>query len=76
MEEKENVYEENSPAEEFAEASEEGALTVLGKFKDVGALARAYESLQAEFTRRSQRLRQLEKEAENFKGGKETSGVE
>ena len=67
MEKKENVYEENSPAEEFAEASEEGALTVLGKFKDVGALARAYESLQAEFTRRSQRLRQLEKEAGNFK---------
>ena len=76
MEKEDNVYATLSQTEEIAEAKENGALTVLGKFKDVGALARAYESLQAEFTRRSQRLRQLEKEAENFKGGKETSGVE
>ena len=77
MEKEENVYEEVSQTEEFAEASENGALTVLGKFKDVGALARAYESLQAEFTRRSQKLRQLERESENFKKAKEeSSGVE
>lgn len=32
----------------------------LGKFKSVDALMRAYEKLEAEFTRRSQRLRALE----------------
>ena len=76
MEKEENVYEQTTQTEEFAKASENGASAVLGKFKDVDALARAYESLQAEFTRRSQRLRQLEKEAENFKEGKEPSGAE
>ena len=35
------------------------------KFKDVDALARAYNSLQAEFTRRSQRLKELERMVEN-----------
>ena len=75
MEKEENVYEGISQTEDFAEASENGASTVLGKFKDVGALVRAYESLQAEFTRRSQRLRQLEKESENF-GREGSSGAE
>ena len=32
----------------------------LGKFKSVAALMEAYNSLQAEFTRRSQRLKELE----------------
>ena len=76
MEKEENVYEGISPTEEFAEAKENGALTVLGKFKDVSALVRAYESLQAEFTRRSQRLRQLEKASENFKQEEGPSGAE
>ena len=76
MEKEENVYEEVSPTEEFAEARENGALTVLGKFKDVGAPVRAYESLQAEFTRRSQRLRQLEKASENFGKEEGPSGAE
>ena len=67
MKVEENVYEETTLTEDVAEANEKGALTVLGKFKDVGALVRAYESLQAEFTRRSQKLRQLEREADNFK---------
>lgn len=35
----------------------------LGKFKSVGALLEAYNSLEAEFTRRSQRLRELEAQA-------------
>ena len=60
MENKDNVYEDTTLTEEFAGASENGASTVLGKFKDVSALERAYESLQAEFTRRSQKLRELE----------------
>ncbi len=33
----------------------------LGKFKSVDALMKAYEELEAEFTRRSQRLKALEK---------------
>lgn len=32
----------------------------LGKFKDVGSLLKAYESLESEFTRRSKRLKELE----------------
>ncbi len=51
-------------AEEFAPP--ENASTVLGKFKNVDALAQAYSALQAEFTRRSQRLKKLEREVENF----------
>ena len=77
MRNEENAYVENAQTEEFAEARENGALTVLGKFKDVSALARAYESLQAEFTRRSQKLRELERETDNFKRQKaSSSGVE
>ena len=34
----------------------------LGKFKSVDALARAYSELEAEFTRRSQRLKALEEQ--------------
>ena len=76
MEKKENVYEETKATEnivkEKAEIGEkvglsQEVLTVAGKFKDVNALVRAYESLQSEFTRRSQRLKELEKLAENPK---------
>ena len=35
----------------------------LGKFKDVGALINAYNSLQAEFTKRCQRIKELESKA-------------
>ncbi len=76
MEKEDNVYGETTPAEQVAEAKEEKGSTVLGKFKDVDALARAYESLQAEFTRRSQKLRQLENEVENFKKEQAASGAE
>lgn len=54
----------------------------LGKFKSVDALLQAYNSLQAEFTRRSRRLRELEgKFAENAAtapagGDEETAPVE
>lgn len=55
----------STPTEQGAEAQkEEGSAvgTDLGKFKSVDALLRAYNSLQAEFTRRSQRLKELEKD--------------
>lgn len=54
----------------------------LGKFKSVDALLQAYNSLQAEFTRRSRRLRELEgKLAENAAtapagGDEETAPIE
>ncbi|MBR2441983.1 MAG: hypothetical protein IKB20_02840 [Clostridia bacterium] len=61
----ENVYEKELQTEGQGADGEKGeASAVLGKFKDVNALARAYGALQAEFTRRSQRLKVLEKEAE------------
>ena len=43
-----------------AEAEEREAVTDLGKFKDVKALLEAYQALEAEFTRRSQKLKELE----------------
>ena len=58
---------ENNGTEQGAVAqTEEGssATEKLGKFKSVDALLRAYNSLQAEFTRRSQRLKELERERE------------
>ncbi len=77
----ENVDVEATLTEELASAREgiepKKDSAVLGKFKDVDALARAYEALQAEFTRRSQRLRILERQAENFKAPSgEPSGAE
>ncbi len=69
-----NVYEETTPAESTIAVSNVGEgrndaekkdCSIPGKFKDVDALARAYEALQAEFTRRSQRLKELERKTEN-----------
>jgi hypothetical protein len=40
--------------------NDNNAATELGKFKDVKALMQAYANLEAEFTRRSQRLKELE----------------
>lgn len=68
MKEKENVYEETTRSEDATAVEGEKASTVPSKFKDVDALARAYSSLQAEFTRRSQKLKELEKRLENFEG--------
>ena len=48
-----------------AEGKEKSALPP--KFRDVSALAEAYNALQAEFTRRCQRLKELEALAENPK---------
>lgn len=76
-EKEENVYGEQSGAENVAEAKAERGESVsaaLGKFKDVDALLKAYGSLQSEFTRRSQRLKELERQAEELKAkGERTS---
>ncbi|MBQ8322560.1 MAG: hypothetical protein IJX91_01190 [Clostridia bacterium] len=58
-------------AKAYGASDGEKGSAVPRKFKDVDALARAYSSLQAEFTRRSQRLRELEKQMENPETGKE-----
>ncbi len=71
MEEKENVYEGTTKTEQGTEVKEKGS-AVLGKFKDVSALAEAYGSLQAEFTRRSQRLKELERELAKRSEAQET----
>ena len=74
MEEKENVYKETTQTEtgvmtqagqEQEKTAPEKVSTDLGKFRSVDALVRAYEALQSEFTRRSQRLKELEREADN-----------
>ncbi len=46
--------------EENKNANPEREVLLAGKFKSVDALARAYGELEAEFTRRSQRLKALE----------------
>ena len=84
-----NVYNETTLTEDVAaakknmgldgQAEQERASTVLGKFKNVSALAQAYEALEAEFTRRSQRVKELEKLLENSQtvgAGTKQSGAE
>ncbi len=46
-----------------AEEPTNASAVSLGKFKDVNALLSAYNSLQAEFTKRCQRIKELEKSA-------------
>ena len=72
MQDKENVCVETIATEQGSEIDgaegakkEMSSSTDLGKFKDVNALMQAYTALQAEFTRRSQRLKRYEKEEEN-----------
>ena len=47
---------------EKTQETETGASVSLGKFKDVNALLNAYNSLQSEFTKRCQRIKELEAE--------------
>lgn len=68
MEIKDNdCVEKTDGAEETVAVSDEkeNTSTALKKFKDVDALEKAYNSLQAEFTRRSQKLKELERKWEN-----------
>ncbi|MDE6442550.1 MAG: hypothetical protein K2L12_07375 [Clostridia bacterium] len=58
---KENLQTQNGVTADTAGADREIAAAGLGKFKDVGTLIKAYSELEAEFTRRSQRLKELEK---------------
>ncbi len=56
-----NLMNGTTAAADSAEAENTvSAATELGKFKDVKALIEAYGNLEAEFTRRSQRLKELE----------------
>lgn len=58
-----NLNEQTGAASQIAEASSgvgEVPSVSLGKFKDVNALLTAYNSLQAEFTKRCQRIKELE----------------
>lgn len=57
-----NLNENERETADAAEAEKDIAATDLGKFKDVKTLLKAYSDLEAEFTRRSQRLKQLEQE--------------
>ena len=64
MEKQTEIMEENLPqtsqSADTAGAEREIAAADLGKFKSVDALLGAYRELEAEFTRRSQRLKELE----------------
>ena len=70
--EKENTAPEPKSAAAGAEARKETAAAAnLGKFKSVDALLNAYNSLEAEFTRRSQALRELEERERAAKAARE-----
>ncbi len=59
--EKENIQRNPDETAQGTQVREEsGAAGAFGKFKSADALLNAYNSLEAEFTRRSQRLRELE----------------
>lgn len=61
-----NQMQQNQTSAEATEVEKvEQAAADLGKFKSVSALMQAYSDLEAEFTRRSQRLKELEQYAEN-----------
>lgn len=62
IEEKDNANAARETAQGADAREEQGAAASagLGKFRSVDALLNAYSSLEAEFTRRSQRLRELE----------------
>lgn len=72
---KDNQNVESKVTADTAEAEEKGAAAELGKFKDVKALTEAYRALEAEFTRRSQRLKELEQVQAN-KGLETTANQE
>ena len=73
--EKENTAQNPKSAAAGAEARRETAAAAnLGKFKSVDALLNAYNSLEAEFTRRSQALRELEERAAKAAREKEGTG--
>ena len=59
--EKDNAYQVNENETTQVNSSETGVKS-LGKFKDTESLLNAYNSLQAEFTRRCQRVKELERE--------------
>ncbi len=56
----EQILKDSQSAEAVGETGENPQTISLGKFKDVNALLGAYNSLQAEFTKRCQRLKELE----------------
>ena len=64
MQNMENVCDLNTQTEQGSVVNNEEKIgsADLGKFKDVNALLHAYQSLQAEFTRRSQRLKQYQEQ--------------
>ena len=67
---KDNRTENGKVTAETAEAEVNNAAAELGKFKDVQALMDAYQALEAEFTRRSQRLKELEASNERISPAK------
>lgn len=65
-EEKNEQTEFSAQVTEVTKSDGEGENPVsLGKFKDVSALLSAYNSLEAEFTKRCQRIKELESEKRN-----------
>ena len=61
--------------EENIRTEDAGAETQFGKFRTADALVHAYEQLEAEFTRRSQRLKALEAEKKAAEDAMQAAGA-
>lgn len=62
-----DLTEKNDSAQTAGAENDLGATEDLGKFKDVKSLLNAYNALQSEFTRRCQKVKELERENSQIK---------
>ena len=67
---KENVVEETTETQKTPQRETETEAVSYGKFKDASALLNAYNSLEAEFTKRCQKIKELEAELSAADKGK------
>lgn len=67
---KEKVVEETTETQETPQRETETEAVSYGKFKDASALLNAYNSLEAEFTKRCQKIKELEAELSAADKGK------
>jgi hypothetical protein len=69
---------EGSEQESLGLTSNDGSINngFLGKFKDVESLSKAYAELESQFTKKSQRLSQLEKDLNALKSGQSSKDAE
>lgn len=71
----ESAQKENQVSNNCSSESSSNGSNLLGKFKDIEDLKKAYNNLQAEFTRKCQRLKELEKQEDILKEDSEAQNL-